>query len=168
MRTRNLIQTKPFKPVCALVLGLGFLFTSCSGGGGDQQSSESDGGASAEEKDKQAMIEKGLGIGPVKELKLEGEVDQAMAEEGKQIFKNKCTSCHKVDKEHIGPALQGVLDRRKPEWVINMILNPEEMVQEDPTGQELLAEYNSVMARQVDNQEEARKIIEYFRTLKSE
>lgn len=114
------------------------------------------------------MIEKGLGIGPVKELKLEGEVDQAMAEEGKQIFKNKCTSCHKPTEEHIGPAPLGVLDRRKPEWVMNMILNPTGMIQNDPTAQKLQAEYNSIMSQQIQDREEARKVIEYFRTLKSE
>ncbi len=47
-----------------------------------------------------------------------------------------------------------------------MILNPEEMVAKDPIAKQLLIEYNgSPMANQSLEQEEARKILEYFRTL---
>ena len=50
---------------------------------------------------------------------------------------------------------------------MNMILNPEEMVQKDPLAKELLIEFNgSPMANQNLTQEEARAVLEYFRTLK--
>ncbi len=49
---------------------------------------------------------------------------------------------------------------------MNMILNPEEMVQKDPDAKALLIEYNgSPMANQSLTEEEARNILEYFRTL---
>jgi hypothetical protein len=48
---------------------------------------------------------------------------------------------------------------------MNMILNPEEMVQKDPIAKQLLVEYNGApMANQNLTEDEARAILEYFRT----
>ena len=89
-----------------------------------------------------------------------------MAEKGKELFKVNCTACHKPTKKFIGPAPKGVLERRSPEWVMNMILNPEEMVAKDPIAMQLLAEANGApMANQHLKEEEARAILEYFRTI---
>ncbi len=104
------------------------------------------------------------GIGPVSSVQL-GALNQAMVSEGADLFKNKCSSCHKPTQKYVGPAPAGVLDRRKPEWIMNMILNPEEMVEKDPVAKELLTRYLAPMANQNLTQEEARKILEYFRTL---
>jgi mono/diheme cytochrome c family protein len=109
---------------------------------------------------------KDKGIGPVKEITL-GDLDQAMADQGKELFATKCSACHKVDKRFVGPALAGVTERRTPEWIMNMILNPEVMVAENAIAKQLLAEYLSPMANQSLKEEEARKILEYFRTLKT-
>jgi hypothetical protein len=49
---------------------------------------------------------------------------------------------------------------------MNMILNPEEMVNKDPIAKELLDRYLSPMADQNLTEEEARKVLEYFRTIK--
>jgi mono/diheme cytochrome c family protein len=105
-----------------------------------------------------------IGIGPVSGIQL-GAINQAMATEGAEIFKNKCSSCHKPTQKYVGPAPLGVLDRRKPEWIMNMILNPEEMVEKDPVAKELLTRYLAPMANQNLTQEQARKVLEYFRTL---
>ena len=105
------------------------------------------------------------GIGPVKSITL-GEIDEAMVAEGHELFKTKCSACHKEDKRFVGPALAGVTERRTPEWIMNMILNPEGMVAENPIAKQLLAEYLSPMANQSLTEDEARKILEYFRTLK--
>ena len=106
------------------------------------------------------------GVGPVKNVELAPEIDQEMAARGEQIYKNKCTACHKPDKRFVGPAQKGVLDRRSPEWVMNMILNPEVMIQKDPLAKDLLMEFNgSPMANQSLTREEARAVLEYFRTL---
>ena len=106
------------------------------------------------------------GIGPVKEVILGEEIDQAMAEEGKKIYMQMCTACHKPDKKFIGPAPKGILERRSPEWVMNMILNPEVMIMKDPIAKQLLIEYNGApMTNQGLSQEQARQVLEYFRTL---
>ncbi|MDX1471616.1 MAG: cytochrome c [Flavobacteriaceae bacterium] len=105
------------------------------------------------------------GIGPIKSLEF-GPVDNEMAAKGEEIFKRMCMACHKPDRKFIGPAPKGVFERRSPEWVMNMILNPEEMVQKDPVAKQLLIEYNgSPMANQGLTEEEARAVVEYFRTL---
>lgn len=107
------------------------------------------------------------GIGPITDITIPETIDQSMADRGQEIFKNMCTACHKTDKKFIGPALAGVTERRTPEWIMNMILNPEGMVQKDPLAKELLMEHNgSPMANQNLTEEEARAVLEYFRTLK--
>lgn len=105
------------------------------------------------------------GVGPIKSVTL-GEIDQAMAAEGAEVFKKMCTACHRADKKFIGPAPTGILERRSPEWIMNMILDPEGMVKNDPLAKDLLIEFNgSPMANQNLTEEEARKVLEYFRTL---
>lgn len=106
------------------------------------------------------------GIGPVKSIELAAAVDELMAAKGEESFKNKCMACHKPDRKFIGPAPKGILERRTPEWIMNMILNPEEMTQKDPLAKALLVEFNgSPMANQHLTEEEARQVLEYFRTL---
>ena len=106
------------------------------------------------------------GIGPIISLELPAEIDQTMATHGADIFKKMCTACHRADKKFIGPAPTNILDRRSPEWVMNMILNPDEMTQKDPLARALLIEFNgSPMANQNLSQEDARAVLEYFRTL---
>ncbi len=105
------------------------------------------------------------GIGPVKSVTL-GDFDQGLADKGKAVYKAKCTACHKPKKRFIGPAPLGILERRSPEWIMNMILNPEEMVKNDPIAKKLLAEFSAPMANQNLTEDEARSVLEYFRTLK--
>lgn len=109
------------------------------------------------------------GIGPVKSVNISDDIDQALAVKGKTTYENLCSACHKMDKKFIGPALSGVTERRSPEWIMNMILNPEEMIQKDPIAKQLLIESNmAVMANQNLTEEEARAILEYFRSLDAE
>ena len=82
------------------------------------------------------------GVGPIKELILPSEIDQKMASQGDEIYKKMCTACHRPDKKFIGPAPLGILERRTPEWVMNMILDPEDMIKKDPLAKELLIEFN--------------------------
>ncbi|WP_296381146.1 cytochrome c [Winogradskyella sp.] len=107
------------------------------------------------------------GVGSIKSITLAAEIDQDMATHGKEVYDKMCTACHKVDKKFIGPAPTGILKRRSPEWVMNMILNPEGMVKEDPLAKDLLMEFNGApMANQGLSEEDARAVLEYFRTLK--
>ena len=107
------------------------------------------------------------GIGPITKLDLPATIDPDMVTRGDELFRTKCGSCHKPSKRFIGPAPVGIMERRSPEWIMNMILNPEEMTKNDPIARQLLIEYNgSPMANQSLTETEARSILEYFRTLK--
>lgn len=105
------------------------------------------------------------GIGPITSLKFET-INEDMVQKGKEVFNQKCTLCHFTDKKLIGPALKGVYERRSPEWVMNMMLNPIEMQQKDPIAKALQkANNNAVMSNQNLTEVEARAIAEYLRTL---
>ena len=106
---------------------------------------------------------KDKGVGPIKSITL-GDIDEALVAKGKEVFKLKCTACHKITKRFVGPPLKGVTQRQTPEWIMNMILNPEVMVVENAKAKELLKEYSAPMANQNLTEEEARAILEYFRT----
>ena len=83
-----------------------------------------------------------------------------------KLFNQLCTSCHMINEDYIGPAMSGILGRRSPEWIMNMILNPIQMLEEDPIAIELLKEYDfEYMYNQNLLEEEAREILEYFRLL---
>lgn len=105
------------------------------------------------------------GIGPVDSIEL-GVFNPELAETGAEIYKEKCTVCHKPTENYLGPAPKGVLERRTPEWVMNMILNPTEMIKSDPIAVELFRTYNNYpMTNQNLSREEARAVLEYFRSL---
>ena len=130
------------------------LIFGCGGGGSEG------GGAEApvatpptsmveEEKEIDPMATKG--VGPITDLDIDlsAPVDEAMAAQGSEVYEKLCTACHKPDKKFIGPAPKGIFERRTPEWIMNMIMNPEEMVQKDALAKQLLIEYNgSPMANQ--------------------
>lgn len=106
-----------------------------------------------------------LGIGPVSEVKINGTIDEALANKGKQIFDIKCVTCHKFDEKLVGPPLKDVTKRRKPEWIMNMILNPDQMLKENMIAKNLLAQYLTPMTFQNVTQDDARAILEYFRSV---
>lgn len=107
------------------------------------------------------------GVGPIKSVTLAPEIDQEMASKGKEVYDQMCLACHRIGKKFIGPPPNGILERRTPEWVMNMILNPQEMVQQDPLARDLLQEFNgSPMSNQGLTEDQARAVLEYFRTLK--
>ncbi|MGO3183590.1 MAG: cytochrome c [Aequorivita sp.] len=106
------------------------------------------------------------GVGPIKNVELGETIDEAMAAKGKEVYKANCMACHKPDKKFIGPAPKGILERRTPEWVMNMIMDPEGMTKNDPLAKALLMEFNgSPMANQNMTEEQTRQMVEYFRTL---
>ena len=115
-------------------------------------------------KDEEVDHSASIGVGPITKLELSETIDEAMVEKGKEIYKRNCTACHKMKKRSVGPALDGVTVRRTPEWIMNMILNPDEMVVEDPIAKALLAEYLAPMANQSLKEDEARAVLEFFRS----
>ncbi|MEM1324336.1 MAG: cytochrome c [Bacteroidota bacterium] len=106
------------------------------------------------------------GIGPIDSVHIGAVIDAELASEGKALYEQKCNACHKVGTTFIGPPPNGILKRRTPEWVMNMILNTEEMIQKDSLAQALFMEFNGqLMTNQNVTEQEARAMLEYFRTL---
>jgi len=85
------------------------------------------------------------GVGPIKSMELPTSIDQAMVSSGQQVFESKCTACHKIEKNFIGPSPKGILSRRTASWTMNMILNPDGMVKEDPIAKKLLIDLSRIM-----------------------
>lgn len=106
-----------------------------------------------------------IGFGPVSHVDIDPNViDSTMVAQGKVIFQNSCTTCHKIHESAMGPALGGVVQERSPEWVMNMILNPEEMLEKDPLAKSMIAKFDAQMVDKNLSREEARKVLEYLRT----
>lgn len=148
-----------------LLTGICFItiFSACGGGNTTSEQNASPPPKSMVAETADPMQNKG--IGPIKSVEL-GEIDPLLAAEGLKVFESMCTACHKVDKKFIGPSPKDILSRRSPEWVMNMILNPEVMIKEDPIAKKLLMEANGApMANQNLTEEQARAVLEYFRTL---
>lgn len=152
-----------------LLIGFFLLFGAC---GTKKQASDrfdinaSTGKEEVEDKASTRVDLENKGVGPIKEVVLAVEIDTDLARTGEGIYKQYCTACHKPDVTFIGPAPKGILKRRSPEWVMNMILNPGRMLRDDPLAKDLFMEFNgSPMANQGLNEQEARAVLEYFRTL---
>ena len=102
------------------------------------------------------------GIGPIKEAIVVGPIDSKLASQGEQIFTTKCSACHKLGEKYVGPALGQVTQRRTPTYVMNMMLNPQEMYERHPVAKDLLAQYMTQMPNLSLTGEEARAIVEYL------
>lgn len=152
------------QPVRLVILVFLAAFAAACGGG----EGPPDGAASAQA-DAGATTADGLtqdelryGIGPIRNLQL-GDVEPELAEEGAEIFTTKCSACHKIDERYVGPPLRGVTERRTPEFVMNMILNPDSMIARHPIIKELLAQFYTPMPDQQLTEEDARAVLEYLR-----
>jgi len=105
------------------------------------------------------------GIGPIVNVELT-DINLKMAEEGGKLYNDLCRVCHNEIKQMEGPAHKGIINRRTPEWIMNMMMNPKEMVLNDPIAKILAERVNGVEMADMNLSElEARKILEYFRTL---
>ena len=104
------------------------------------------------------------GEGKFDTVELGAALDQAMAKTGEEVAGVKCTSCHKMtDEKLVGPGWKGVTERRKPEWIMNFITNPDPMIDKDPEVQAQLEICLVRMPNQGVSDDEARGILEYMR-----
>lgn len=153
---------KTFFAVGIAMLGV-TIITSCSDSSSNQKDNEQTQSAGAkEELHENADPMKDKGVGPVADMPLEA-LNTSLADKGKAVFEQKCTACHKIDTKYVGPALKDVTKRRTPEWIMNMVLNPEEMTKKDPIAKELFETLLVQMTFQNVSKDETREILEYFR-----
>ncbi|WNM19357.1 c-type cytochrome [Flavobacterium capsici] len=66
---------------------------------------------------------------------------------GKALFNSNCAACHKLDAKSTGPALRGVANKHKMEWIYKWVANSSAMIKAgDPVAVKLFEENNkSVM-----------------------
>lgn len=104
------------------------------------------------------------GIGPVTEEPELGPIDAAMAEKGRELFIQKCATCHYLDMKKTGPPLRDVAKRRSAAYVMNQVQNPEKMGKLHPEGKKLVAQYMQYMTIQGITPEIARELLEFLRS----
>ena len=137
------------------------LFTAC---GGDKSSQKEQAGpAVANNPGGLTDFQMKNGVGPVTEKIVLGEIDPAKVEAGEALFKSKCAPCHRLDKRLVGPSLRYVADRRSPEYIMNMILNPDGMVKNHPEAKKVLGEYLSPMTNMNLKKEQVLELVDFFR-----
>ncbi|WP_276498967.1 c-type cytochrome [Pontibacter litorisediminis] len=148
----------------AVALLVGALLFSCSSGDTENAVATGEQESGLAHQAEAPAADDGKGVGPVTTVEVGEGIDDALAAEGKSIFEGKCSACHQLsDQKVVGPGLAGVTEKRKPEWVMNMIINPEEMTKKDPAAKKLLAEHLTQMTNQNVNEQDARAILEYLR-----
>ncbi|NJC26974.1 c-type cytochrome [Neolewinella antarctica] len=104
------------------------------------------------------------GIGEVKNVTLTDPFEESMLASGKAIYDMKCSACHKLtDQRVVGPGWAGVTNRRRPEWVMNMVTNVDVMLDEDPQARKLLEECLTRMPNQRVSIGDARALLEFMR-----
>lgn len=152
------------------LISMGIFFTGCSKENNDNNQTKGEKPSKTVQEQASAApvnpVDDGKGIGPIKTVSL-GPINPKLVADGKKIFDVKCTPCHNIDTKKVGPSLKGVTQRRKPEWILNMVLNPAEMTQKDPTAKKLFSELLVQMANQNVGQDGAKAIMEYFRDIDS-
>ncbi|MCL5028084.1 MAG: cytochrome c [Bacteroidetes bacterium] len=104
-----------------------------------------------------------MGVGPVKEVTL-GPIDKKLAAAGAKIFNSKCIACHQLDTRLVGPPLRNITKKNTPEFIMNYLLNTTEMQKKDPLLIKLVNEYKIIMPDQQLSKDDARGVLEYFRS----
>ena len=105
------------------------------------------------------------GVGPVKDVDL-GPINTKMVADGKKIYLAKCLVCHELDTKKIGPPLRNITKERKPEYIMNLLVNAVQMQKQDPFVKELLKKYNNVLMPDPGlSQAQARTVLEYLRSV---
>ena len=107
---------------------------------------------------------RGLGKWTAENVNVGATLDPTMAAAGEKIQAVKCVSCHKLTEEKlVGPGWKGVTQRRKAEWIMNFITNPDPMIDKHPAVQAHLELCLVRMPNQNLVDTEAREILEFMR-----
>jgi len=107
--------------------------------------------------------ESNKGVGEIKHVDLNDPLKDELIAKGEAIYQLKCNACHKLtDQRVVGPGWKGVTERRTPEWIMNMTMNVDIMLEQDPAAQELLKQCLVRMPNQNLSKEDARSVLEFM------
>jgi mono/diheme cytochrome c family protein len=91
-------------------------------------------------------------------------LEEVLVSQGADIFSSKCATCHTIDTvEFSVPAFAGITNRRSPKWIMNMIINVDEMLKQDPVAADLLRRHKKVMPDPELSVDQARAMLEFLR-----
>lgn len=111
----------------------------------------------------------GVGIGPIADgdsflVQRDGTSTDSLFSIGSELYTTKCITCHALNEDRkIGPGLKGVTQRRRPEWILNQMLNPLEMTQKDSMASVLLKTYLAQMVDMNLTQSDARALLAFLK-----
>lgn len=158
IQNQKIMISKKIAALTSLVLIVGF--TAC--GGGEEHSSTPP-GVSAEPAEVESKANDNLYTAADITF---GEIDPAMVEKGRSTYDVKCQACHSTGPNRVvGPGWKGITERRAPEWIMNMVLNVDVMLESDPEAQKALEECLVRMPNQGLSKDEGREVLEFMRTL---
>ena len=138
--------------VAPLLFAAGLMVVGCAGGAQEE----------AEESVFDVKKEKAV-YGKITHVDVGETIDAGMAASGLEVFDTKCSGCHKYEERFVGPALGDVADKRPPEYIMNMILDTETMIDNDDTVKCLLQEFLTRMPNQNVDEKAARNVLEHLR-----
>ena len=145
-----------------LVFIIAGLTAACAPDKPKQEASQEGNGNAVTEAD--ANVDPTKGIGEVKNVTLNTPLEQERIGRGKAIYEMKCQACHRLDDQRVvGPGWKDVTKRRTPEWIMNMIVNVDVMLDQDPEAQKLLELCLTRMPNQNVSIGDARDILEFMR-----
>jgi cytochrome c2 len=149
------------KKIAFIITLLSVLIFSCKD---DKSTTEDSVTVASNSESKEYDVEKGIGFWTAENLKLSETIDTALATKGELLHNLHCASCHNLNSETlVGPGWKGILKRRKPEWIMNYINNPDAMIDKDP---KLKKEYEKCYIRMPDphlSEADARSLLEFIR-----
>ncbi len=157
------VMKKIFPVLCTMAL---FLFMAACGGNDSSKTAANSGTPPV------SMVEdpdaydpsRGEGKFTAEMLNISDQLDATMAAAGEAVQSVKCVACHRLTEEKlVGPGWKGVTTRRKPEWIMNFITNPDPMIEKDPVIQAQLELCLVRMPNQNLSDTDARNILEFMR-----
>lgn len=144
-----------------------FLVSACGGGSTNESAgttTESTDNSNNETATENPSYDPNRGEGKFTNVDLGTGLDATLASAGEAVYGTKCSSCHKTSSEKlVGPGWEGVTKRRKPEWIMNFITNPDPMIDKDPELQAQLELCLVRMPNQNVSDQEARELLEFMR-----
>ncbi|TNE60211.1 MAG: c-type cytochrome [Bacteroidetes bacterium] len=150
------------KALHSFILLLSLTLAACGGGTSNESEAQATPPAMTPE---EKMLAEGKGVGEIKFVELKTPLEAERVDRGKAIYDMKCAACHKLtDKRFVGPGFQDVTNRRKPEWIMNMVTNVEVMLEKDEEAQKLLQLCLTRMPNQNVSIGDARDILEFMRS----
>ena len=88
------------------------------------------------------------------------------AQDGEQLFKSNCASCHKLGSKLVGPDLVGVNDRHSQEWLLKWVKSSQTLVRSgDAEAVKLYNDNNKVpMTDAFINEDEIKSVLGFIKS----